>query len=689
MTSFFITLFNLSLSGSLLVVAVMVLRLLLSKAPKKYTKLLWVLLFVRLIMPISFELPVSLMPITQTVVTEEILYSEIPSIHSGFMPFDDAVNDYFEANLTTPIGASANTMEIIVFVATNVWITGTLLLLLYSVVKYAQLKKRLRYAVRVGAEGKTDIYTSDLIQTPFVLGFLRPKIYLPSTLKEDEIDHIIDHERQHIKSFDCILKPFAFIVTALHWYNPFVWMAFMFFSKDIELACDEAIIGSYTEEGKQQYSRTLLSIAMVKSGIISPLAFGEKMIESRIKNVLHYKSPKFWMGIGATLLVVAFMFFFLPPSNEGTDVPPVGVEDPDNEDPSVGDDPGEEMTEEEKNAELRVTYFDFAVDHRIDFMPFFEKEANLSTNANDYLLWLFEKENLDSITKAEADAEIKAHFNIEGEITHGEPFKPYEFDGNVYTPVPMGIKGPPIALLRELSVKEESGVDHYTVALDVVQYTPNGQYTEPEYGTLPGIREDIREGNYEDFVFAERLQLTFYYKEDGDIVFTSKTEIQVPFSERVDESFGVDQELFDVVNFTREFGGPLHGFIDGPIAVTLTDHYDEGVEEIIDNWYTIDDYGYILQEKVIYRGYMYYRSLVEGNTRLSDFLSEPGSVHIDIGVNEVGLVTIESIRAIDEWSLEYLIRLEDGRLLDLTIVLMEAFEGAIPEPLVSDATLRE
>lgn len=300
MTEVFIKVLNMSITASYVALAVMLVRLLFKKAPKIFSYILWSVVLFRLICPFSFESVYSLIPDNTNIVQQNIVDVQNPSINSGVGTIDNAVNSTIQNSLP-PVerGASYNPMDLVIWAASNLWILGVILLLSYGIFTYLRLKKRLLTATLV----QDNIYETDCIKTPFVLGFVHPKIYIPVGIEKEELDYILKHEKTHIKRRDHLIKPFAFIALAIHWFNPIIWVSFVLMVKDMEMSCDESVIRQSKEDIRGSYSESLLSMSIKQSGLISPLAFGENNTMGRIKNILKYKRPAFWVVFIAVVAV--------------------------------------------------------------------------------------------------------------------------------------------------------------------------------------------------------------------------------------------------------------------------------------------------------------------------------------------------------------------------------------------------
>ena len=260
-----------------------------------------------LILPFTLETALSLIP-KKTVVEPGIVYSQNPAINSGIDSVDQIVNPVITENFTPDITASVNPLQVMAAICTTVWIVGMVGLLLYGVVSYLRLYRRLQDAVLL----KENIYKSDKIVSPFVFGFTKPRIYLPYDMEEENLSYVIAHEKMHIKKKDYLLKPLAFLIASVYWFNPLIWFAYYLFCKDLELACDEDVIWNLPLEEKKSYAKALVMCSTEKKlGHISPLAFGENAVKERIKNVLHYKNPSFWAFVGICVVVLIAVVCFM------------------------------------------------------------------------------------------------------------------------------------------------------------------------------------------------------------------------------------------------------------------------------------------------------------------------------------------------------------------------------------------
>lgn len=298
MDKLFLQIINMSITASYVILFVIVVRLFLKKAPKIFSYGLWGVVFFRLIFPFSFESIFSLISINTKTIPENIAYTQTPQIQSGITVVDGAVN----RALPIPVaGVSVNPLQIWISLGSAIWITGLVVLLIYSIYTTLRLSKNLKCAIHLYG----NIYEIDTIKTPFVFGLVSPKIYLPNNLSKTEESYIIKHEETHINRKDYIIKFAAFLIVSIHWFNPIVWLAFYLMSEDMELSCDESVIKEMGYGIKGDYSNSLLSLSVGKRIVgVSPIAFGENNTKGRIKNILNYKKPKFWVIIVTTIVII-------------------------------------------------------------------------------------------------------------------------------------------------------------------------------------------------------------------------------------------------------------------------------------------------------------------------------------------------------------------------------------------------
>lgn len=314
MDSVFLSLFNVSITASWLVLAIFALRLVLRKAPKWSFCLLWGMVAIRLVCPFSIESVFSLIPSTQTIDTSR--YLSKPYIDTGLSIVDAPVNEYIGSTyfegVTVPANHFANWMDI----CGIIWLLGMLVMLAYCAVSYLVLRTRVATATIL--EG--NIRQCETVDSPFVLGIFKPTIYLPYAMDSGDMAHVIAHERAHIRRRDHWWKPIGFVILSVYWFNPVIWLAYIFLCRDIEAACDEKVIRELETQERRDYSTALLNCSVHRRSIAAcPLAFGEVGVKERIKNVMDYKKPAFWIVLVAVIVCIAVAVCFLTnPEDEDT-----------------------------------------------------------------------------------------------------------------------------------------------------------------------------------------------------------------------------------------------------------------------------------------------------------------------------------------------------------------------------------
>ncbi len=308
MTNLFLTLFNKSIPACFLILAVMLLRLLFKKAPKALFPVLWAFVGLRLALPFLPESRLSVIPSPETLSYETVRYAAHPTVQTGIYAVNSAVNPTLGKVFETPAGGSVSPLYILTSVMGAIWVIGVIVMLFYAFFCYFHLKNRLKTAVLF----RDNLYQSEAVTSPFVLGFIRPRIYLPFTLAEKDLDAVVAHEKAHIARGDVLWKLLGYLFLCVYWFNPLVWLAYILFCRDIEFACDERVIGQLAAEERAAYSEALLAASMPKARIAAcPLAFGEGNVKERIKRVLSYKKPAFWVILIAVLACAALAVCFL------------------------------------------------------------------------------------------------------------------------------------------------------------------------------------------------------------------------------------------------------------------------------------------------------------------------------------------------------------------------------------------
>ena len=312
MAAVFLKLLNLSISASWLVLAVLVLRLISKRSPKWVNVLLWGIVALRLVLPFSIESALSLIPSAETVSPAAVQFDPAPTITSGVSVIDNAVNPSLSEHFAAVPTASVTPLYVGAYLAGWVWLIGLGAMLLYALVSYLRLRRRVSVSLPI----QDHIYLCDAISSPFILGVVKPRIYLPSGLDEVQRQNVLAHEQAHLARRDHWWKPLGFALLAVYWFNPVLWLAYTLLCRDIELACDERVIRTMDESAVKTYSTVLLACSMPRKAVITcPLAFGEVGVKERVRNALHYKKPAFWVVAAsvAVCVVVAVCFLTDPP----------------------------------------------------------------------------------------------------------------------------------------------------------------------------------------------------------------------------------------------------------------------------------------------------------------------------------------------------------------------------------------
>ena len=314
MAAVFLKLLNLSISASWLVLAVLVLRLISKRSPKWMNVLLWGIVALRLVLPFSIESALSLIPSAETVSPAVVQFAPAPTITSDVSVIDNAVNPSLSEHFSAVPTASVNPLYVWTEIAGWVWLIGLGAMLLYALVSYLRLRRRVSVSLPI----RDRIYLCDAISSPFILGVVKPHIYLPSGLDEVQRQNVLAHEQAHLARRDHWWKPLGFALLAVYWFNPVLWLAYTLLCRDIELACDERVIRTMDESAVKTYSTVLLACSMPRKAVITcPLAFGEVGVKERVRNALHYKKPAFWVVAAsvAVCVVVAVCFLTNPPTD--------------------------------------------------------------------------------------------------------------------------------------------------------------------------------------------------------------------------------------------------------------------------------------------------------------------------------------------------------------------------------------
>ena len=316
MDDIFLKLVNLSISASWLILAVLVLRGVLKKAPKWVMPLLWGVVALRLVCLFSIESALSLIPSAETIPSEIVTETREPVLYEQ-ATLDIVTNPTLPSAAEVPVGVSRQQAQVDFNIYSVLWLAGMAALLVHALVSAGKLKRKLATAILL----RDNIYESEFVDSPFVFGVVKPNIYLPMHMDEETAAYVIAHERAHLARRDHWWKVLGYLVLALHWFNPLVWLAYILFCRDIELACDEKVVKGLDGAARADYSQALLSCAAPGRAVAAcPLAFGEGNIKTRVKSALHYKKPAFWVAAAAVLAVVIMAVCFLtnPKSERGS-----------------------------------------------------------------------------------------------------------------------------------------------------------------------------------------------------------------------------------------------------------------------------------------------------------------------------------------------------------------------------------
>ena len=307
MNELFLKIINMSISASWLVLAVLILRFVLKKAPKWINVLLWGIVAIRLICPFSFESTLSLIPSAETIPLN-IGMDTTPTINSGISAINNAVNPIISQSNTPMAGASVNLLQITIGIYEYIWIFGMIALALYTAISYWRLRRKVDTAVRY----KDNIFQSENVSFPFVLGIIKPRIYLPFKMNGQYLEYVVAHEQAHICRKDHWWKPLGFLLLMIHWFNPLMCLAYVLLCRDIELACDEKVIKELCNEQRGDYTQALVACSVNRRMIAAcPLAFGEVSVKERVKSVMNYKKPAFWVIIISVIVCVGVAVCFL------------------------------------------------------------------------------------------------------------------------------------------------------------------------------------------------------------------------------------------------------------------------------------------------------------------------------------------------------------------------------------------
>ena len=358
MEMIFLNVFNRSLAAGWLILAVIVVRFLLKKAPRRLSCVLWAVVAVRLLCPFFPASSFSLIPSGETISAEVVRFAPAPAIDSGIPVLNEALNPMIGERFAPAPGTSVNPLYIWTAIAGIVWLVGVAVMVGYALLSSLRMRSVVREAVPLGMCGELyetgeveacgesyeagevgtcaephgarpletgaalpdNVWLCDAVRSPFILGIVRPKIYLPSGITREQMLCILAHEQAHVERLDHCLKPFGWLLLSVYWFHPLVWIAYMLFCRDLELACDEKVVGGMDLDGRKAYSHALLACSLQRKMIFSyPLAFGEIGVRERVKGILHYRKPAGWLAAVAVLACAAVAVCFLTDPKEKAD----------------------------------------------------------------------------------------------------------------------------------------------------------------------------------------------------------------------------------------------------------------------------------------------------------------------------------------------------------------------------------
>ena len=428
MSELFLKIVNMSISAGWLVLAVLVLRFFLKKAPKWSIVTLWGIVAVRLLFPFSIESALSLIPSAETV-TPEIMTDTAPTIQTGIPMINNTVNPIISQTFAPATEHSVNPLEVLIPSLAVAWVLGAAIIFIYTAISAITLRVKIGSAVRL----RGNVYQSEYVKSPFVMGIFMPRIYVPFNMDSEAEELIIAHEQSHLRRKDHWWKPLGFLLLTVHWFNPLMWIAYAALCKDIELACDERVIRSFGNEKRADYSKTLLDYSVNRGAVTAcPLAFGEVGVRARIKSVLNYKKPAFWLVITSLIICITVGVCFLTdpisepgPAPVGTPEPPVSNEIPET---PVSNEIPETPTADQtaswpplKEAQENYEYVEAMVDGCVIIY-----EDMLSEGDQNWIEFV-------NASYSGNPAVVRMFFDLEGEKGDKYLLKDLSFDGGKYT----------------------------------------------------------------------------------------------------------------------------------------------------------------------------------------------------------------------------------------------------------------
>jgi beta-lactamase regulating signal transducer with metallopeptidase domain len=315
MDAVFLKILNMSITASWLILAVIFARSLLNKVPRWIICLLWGLVAIRLVCPFSFESVFSLIPSSETI-PADIAMQHSPAIDSGITIVNETINPMIAESFTSAVTDSANPLQIYIPIISVIWLAGVAVMLGYALISYLKLKKEVSANIAISE----NVFACDEVKAPFILGIFRPQIYVPSSMQGETLELVIRHENAHLKRYDHLWKPFGYLLLAVYWFNPLCWAAYILLCRDIEMACDEKVIRDMDKDNIAAYSQALLDCSFSRRTIAAcPLAFGEAGVKERVKGILNYRRPTFWIMMAAAIVCIGIAACLMtdPFSNKG------------------------------------------------------------------------------------------------------------------------------------------------------------------------------------------------------------------------------------------------------------------------------------------------------------------------------------------------------------------------------------
>ena len=316
MSELFLTILNLSITASWLILAILFLRLVMRKAPKWIICALWTLVAIRLLSPFCMESRLSLIPSSEPI-PKEIVLNQVPSVNSEISVINQVINPIM-VNVVEENAAGINPLQMIVTGAAYIWLAGMIGMFGYALFSYFQLKRTTGAFITI----ERNIRACDEVKSPFILGVFRPIIYVPSAMNGETLDYVLTHEKAHLRRGDHLWKPFGYVLLSVYWFNPLCWVAYVLLCRDIEMACDEKVVRDLDHDGKVAYSQILLNCHLSRKRIAAcPLAFGEVGVKERVKSILYYKKPAVWILLFAAVMIAVISICFMtnPKREEDTE----------------------------------------------------------------------------------------------------------------------------------------------------------------------------------------------------------------------------------------------------------------------------------------------------------------------------------------------------------------------------------